>query len=51
MCADFGAQKNHPKKDIQNLPTSVAMRNQLTTANFDTFPRTKFLSFHVNFWS
>jgi hypothetical protein len=36
-------RNNHIRKDIQNLPTCVAMRNHFNIANFDTLPRAKFI--------
>jgi len=48
MCAKFQGQKSNTKKDIQNLPTCVVVRNHFTLANFDTLPKTEFFSFHMN---
>jgi len=39
MCAKFQGKKFHTKKDILNLPTSIAVRNHFTTAFFYTLPR------------
>jgi len=50
MCAKFQGKKSHTKKDIQNLPTYVAVRNHFTSTNFDTLPRTKFFFFSHEFF-
>jgi len=50
MCAKFQGQKSYKKKDIQNLPTCVAVRNYFSTAYFDTLPRAEFFFFSHEFF-
>jgi len=49
MRAKFQGQETYPKKDIQNLPTSVTMRNNFKAANFNTLLRAKFLFLIMKF--
>ncbi len=49
MCDKFQGQKSHIKKNIQDLPTCVAMRNHFTIANFDTLPKAEFFLFTMKF--
>jgi len=41
-CENFQGQNSHAEKDIQNLPTYVAMRIHFNTTDFDTLPRAEF---------
>jgi len=36
ICENFQSQKSYTQKDIQNLPTCIAVRNHFNIANFDT---------------
>jgi len=45
----FQGQKIHPKKDTQNLPTSVTRRNNFKAANFNILPRAVFFINYENF--
>jgi len=40
-CVPNFEAKKVTQKDIQNLPTCVALRNHFNIANFDTLPRTE----------
>jgi len=41
-CAKFQGYEIHKIKDIQNLPTGLAVKNCFNTANFDTLSRVEF---------
>jgi len=43
LCAKFQGHKIHPKKDIQNLPISVTIRNSFKATNFNTLPMADFI--------
>jgi len=50
MYEKFQGQKSLKKKDIQNLPTWVALRIHFSTANFDTLRRAEiFFIYHEIF--
>jgi len=51
ICTKSQGQRIYTKKDIQNPPTCVVVRNNFTTTIFDTIPRVEFfLIYHEYFF-